>query len=143
MTASTVILASCVTPLEVKTIIIGATETFYVFARLLMSVNQTKSFAIVQTVHLHNFSLGRVFYNFFLKLSCLAGKMVFSTKSRVGKANVQLMCYKLIPGAPNVNFRKMSVRQTNFQNICCKSSCLPASPRIFEHLKKNGIIAHF
>ena len=30
----------------------------------------------------------------------------------------------------------------NFQNICCKISCLPASPRIFEHLK-NGIIAQF
>ena len=30
----------------------------------------------------------------------------------------------------------------NFRNICCKISCLPASPRIFEHLK-NGIIAHF
>ena len=30
----------------------------------------------------------------------------------------------------------------NFRNICFKMSCLPASPRIFEHLKK-GIIAHF
>ena len=30
----------------------------------------------------------------------------------------------------------------NFRNICCKISCLSASPRIFEHLK-NGIIAHF
>ena len=30
----------------------------------------------------------------------------------------------------------------NFQNICCKISCFPASPRIFKHLK-NGIIAHF
>ena len=30
----------------------------------------------------------------------------------------------------------------NFQNICCKISCLPASPKIFEHLK-NGIIAYF
>ena len=30
----------------------------------------------------------------------------------------------------------------NFRNICCKISCLPASPRIFEHLK-SGIIAHF
>ena len=30
----------------------------------------------------------------------------------------------------------------NFRNICCKISCLPASPRIFEHLK-NGIIAQF
>ena len=30
----------------------------------------------------------------------------------------------------------------NFRNICCKISCLPDSPRIFEHLK-NGIIAHF
>ena len=30
---------------------------------------------------------------------------------------------------------------SNFRNICCKISCLPAFPRIFEHLK-NGIIAH-
>ena len=30
----------------------------------------------------------------------------------------------------------------NFRNICCKISCLPASPRIFEHLKY-GIIAYF
>ena len=30
----------------------------------------------------------------------------------------------------------------NFRNIFCKISCLPSSPRIFEHLK-NGIIAHF
>ena len=26
----------------------------------------------------------------------------------------------------------------NFRNICCKISCLPASPRIFEHLKMSG-----
>ena len=26
--------------------------------------------------------------------------------------------------------------------VCCKISCLPASPGIFKHLK-NGIIAHF
>ena len=30
----------------------------------------------------------------------------------------------------------------NFRSICCKISCLPASPRIFEHLQ-NGIIIHF
>ena len=30
----------------------------------------------------------------------------------------------------------------NFRNICYKISCLPAPPRIFEHLN-NGIIAHF
>ena len=30
----------------------------------------------------------------------------------------------------------------NFRNICCKISCLPASPRIFEHLQF-GIITHF
>ena len=30
----------------------------------------------------------------------------------------------------------------NFRNICCKISCLPASRRVFEHLK-NGIITHF
>ena len=34
------------------------------------------------------------------------------------------------------------LRSRNFRNICCKISCFPASPRIFEHLK-NGIIAHF
>ena len=49
-------------------------------------------------------------------------------------------------GAPNDNFRKISVRKTiwdqNFRNVCCKTSCLPASPRIFEHLK-NGKIANF
>ena len=33
-------------------------------------------------------------------------------------------------------------RSGNFRNICWKICCLPASPRIFEHLK-NGIIAHF
>ena len=30
----------------------------------------------------------------------------------------------------------------NLRNICCKISCLPASPRIFEH-QQNGIITHF
>ena len=30
----------------------------------------------------------------------------------------------------------------NFRNICCKISCLPASPRIFDHLKP-GITALF
>ena len=34
------------------------------------------------------------------------------------------------------------LRSRIFGNICCKISCLPASPRIFEHLK-NGIISHF
>ena len=47
--------------------------------------------------------------------------------------------------APNVNFRKKSVRKTiwdlEFRNICCKISCLPASPKIFEHLKNgNGFL---
>ena len=54
-----------------------------------------------------------------------------------------LMAMIHISGPPNDNFRKISVRKT----ICdlefsVKISCLPASPRIFEHLK-NGIIAHF
>ena len=30
----------------------------------------------------------------------------------------------------------------NFRNICCKISCLSASPKIFEHLN-NGIISYF
>ena len=50
-------------------------------------------------------------------------------------------------GLPNVNLRKISVRKTIWdlefsEHICCKISCLPASPSIFEHLK-NGITAHF
>ena len=49
-------------------------------------------------------------------------------------------------GAPDDNFRKISVRKTiwylEFSEHCCKISCSPASPRIFEHLK-NGTIAHF
>ena len=49
-------------------------------------------------------------------------------------------------GAPNDNFRKNLFGGRfdilNFRDICCKISYLPASPRIFEHVK-NGIIAHF
>ena len=51
-----------------------------------------------------------------------------------------------IQGHPTTIFGKTSVRKTTwdleFRNICCKISCFPASPRIFEHLK-NGKIAHF
>ena len=52
------------------------------------------------------------------------------------------LSFRQMAGAPNVNFRKISDRQTiyNFRNICCKISCLLASARIFEHLK-NGLIA--
>ena len=50
---------------------------------------------------------------------------------------------KLSTGAPNVNFPKISVNsEDDFRNIFCKIYCLPASPRIFEHLK-HGIIANF
>ena len=43
-------------------------------------------------------------------------------------------------GAPNVNFLKIPVWKTIWDlEFCCKISCLPASPRIFKHLK-NGII---
>ena len=49
-------------------------------------------------------------------------------------------------GHPTVIFGKISVRKTiwelEFSNICCKISCLPAPPRIFEHLQ-NAIITHF
>ena len=36
--------------------------------------------------------------------------------------------------------RRLAIQ--NFRNICCKISCLPASPRIFEYLK-NGMIVNF
>ena len=49
-------------------------------------------------------------------------------------------------GHPTSIFGKYLVRRRfeiqNFGNICCKISCLPASARIFEHLK-NGISPHF
>ena len=49
-------------------------------------------------------------------------------------------------GHPTSIFRKYQFGRQfqiwNFRNISCKISCLPASPRIFEHLN-NGIIAHF
>ena len=49
-------------------------------------------------------------------------------------------------GHPTSIFGKYLFRRRfeiqNFRNICCKMSCLPASPRIFEHLK-NGTTAHF
>ena len=45
-------------------------------------------------------------------------------------------------GAPNVKFGKYLFGRRfeiqNFRNICCKISYLPASPRIFEHLKRNN-----
>ena len=51
------------------------------------------------------------------------------------------------PGAPNDNFRKIicwedDLRSRILGSFSVKFSCLPASPRIFEH-QKNGIIAHF
>ena len=41
-----------------------------------------------------------------------------------------------VPGAPNVNVNvTQRFRMYNFRNICSTISWLPASPRIFEHLK--------
>ena len=50
-------------------------------------------------------------------------------------------------GAPNGNFRENicsedHLRTRIFGTFVVKFSCLPASPRIFEHLQ-NGIITHF
>ena len=46
-------------------------------------------------------------------------------------------------GAPNDNFRKIICSEDDLRSrMLGKISCLPASPRIFEH-QKNGIIAHF
>ena len=51
-----------------------------------------------------------------------------------------------VQGHPTTIFGKISVRKTiwelEFSEHLCKISCLPASPRIFEHLKY-GIIAYF
>ena len=60
--------------------------------------------------------------------------------------NNKYMYFSNTPGHPLSIFGKYlfgwRFEIWNFRNICCKISCLPASPRIFEHLK-NGIIAHF
>ena len=51
--------------------------------------------------------------------------------------------FLIVQGHPTSVFGKyLFGRRFEIRNICCKISCLPASPRIFEHLK-NGIIAHF
>ena len=54
----------------------------------------------------------------------------------------------IVSGAPNENFRKNICSEDDLRSrifgtlFCCKISCLPASPRIFKHLK-NGKITHF
>ena len=52
----------------------------------------------------------------------------------------------IIQGHPTTIFGKYLFGRRfeiyTFRNICCKISCLPASPRIFENLN-NGIIAYF
>ena len=56
------------------------------------------------------------------------------------------MCTYMYQGHPTSIFGKYLFGRRfeiqNFRNICCKISCLPASPRILKH-PKNGIIAHF
>ena len=60
-------------------------------------------------------------------------KLIFKLKQE------NLNFTKQTTGAPSVNFRKISVRKTiwdlEFSELCCKISCVPASPRILEHLK--------
>ena len=70
-------------------------------------------------------------------------KGVFEPRTLTGSEAFPLS----ISGAPNVNFRKISVLNTIWdlefsEHFFWKISCLPASPRIFEHLKY-GIIGHF
>ena len=76
---------------------------------------------------------------------CQGNVTVFG--ENVGQQCVAMsLCALIYTGAPNVNFGKISVRKTicdlEFSEHLFKISCLPVSPRIFEHLK-NGIIAHF
>ena len=62
----------------------------------------------------------------------------------LGNGNLRNILYwlSITSGAPNVNFRKISVRKTiwnlEFSAHFCKISCFPASSRIFEHIKKGG-----
>ena len=55
-----------------------------------------------------------------------------------------LYMYPSWQGHPTSVFGKFGRRFEiyNFRNICCKISCLPASPRIFVHLK-TIIVVHF
>ena len=62
-------------------------------------------------------------------------------------ANLLIIVMPQITGAPNGNFRENicsedDLRTRIFGTFVVKLSCLPASPRIFEHLQ-NGIITHF
>ena len=81
----------------------------------------------------------------------LEGLVLFDTIWNIQQTNLhkvttgfKTLLYQF-SGAPNVTFRTISVRKTTsriFGTFVVKISCLPASPRIFEHLK-NGLIAHF
>ena len=74
-----------------------------------------------------------------------AGFVVFLSLA-TGKQKVLLIIIAIYQGQPTSIFGKYLFGRRfeiyNFRNICCKISCLPASPRIFERLR-SGIIAHF
>ena len=52
----------------------------------------------------------------------------------------QLIAHKLVNFASST--QSSGASNDNFRNICCKISCLRASPRIFDNLKY-GIISYF
>ena len=71
----------------------------------------------------------------------------FSKGDRLGKVKPGVFTFSSFQNATSVScpIKYLFGRQYeiwNFRNICTKISCLPASPRIFEHIK-NVIIAHF
>ena len=98
----------------------------------------------------------RIFsYDFGCKQKALSDFLTSSSswkKANTGKPawninRLMLTWLMIFTGAPNDNFRKISVRKTIWdlefsRNICCKMSCLLTSPRRFEHLE-NGTFAHF
>ena len=78
-----------------------------------------------------------------MKYPSVFGVKNVKSLSRIWGQNNRIKIAEIaVAGAPNDDFRKNICSEDDFRIICCKISCLPASPMIFEH-QKNGIIAYF
>ena len=119
---------------------------------------QAKANPVLKTSSKHTCCGGFVFQLFCIMITCLIWcirkarffKVAYSTVSNnyIYRTSVYTEYFTECPRGTQRQFsgkylfgRRFETRY-NFRNICCKISCLPASPRIFEHLQ-SGIITHF
>ena len=116
---------------------------------------------LLSTIHFHIFWLIAIFIGIPSGSLCTQRREIFHCRVSLVKVNyleregtgqgtIQHAYFSVVwlpnQGHPTSIFGKYLFGRWfkiySFRNICCKLSCLPASPRIFAHLK-NGIIAHF